>query len=403
PPPAPENVQLQKSYEDGAAISWEKPKLHKYFSIKGYVIEYWMFGSTTKKTTDSYKGVASEVKGLKSDNSYVARVLAVNSYGKSDESKSIDFRTKSKFLRDWQIVLIVLLSIIILIVVVGIIICCRRRIRKRQKIKKSEKKMFPMTNVGHEVCLPPDDKDEGIFLRSYANQRYSFLTDKWSTFPKEQMVLQNRLGSGEFGEVYKCQLIDGDTVRECAVKTFKGSDSVEGYRDLHKELEIMAHVGYHPNLINLIGAVNDQGMSLSGRLGSLFDHKLYVIVEYAVHGSLIDYVRLSRNEENVIDFKYTKRLSIALDVAKGMAYLTEKRCVHRDLAARNVLLAENFVAKVADFGMSRDIYESGVYEKTTTGKLPTRWMAIESLERRLFTTETDAWSFGVLLWEIETK
>ena len=63
PPPAPENVQLQKSYEDGAAISWEKPKLHKYFSIKGYIIEYWMFGSTTKKTTDSYKGVASEVKG----------------------------------------------------------------------------------------------------------------------------------------------------------------------------------------------------------------------------------------------------------------------------------------------------------------------------------------------------
>ena len=50
-----------------------------------------------------------------------------------------------------------------------------------------------------------------------------------------------------------------------------------------------------------------------------------MIVEYAVHGSLIDYVRLSRNEENVIDFKYTKRLSIALDVAKGMAYLTEKR------------------------------------------------------------------------------
>lgn len=84
-----------------------------------------------------------------------------------------------------------------------------------------------------------------------------------------------------------------------------------------------------------------------------------------------------------------------------MQYLASKRCVHRDLAARNVLVGENNVLKIADFGLARNI-QGDYYRKTTDGRLPIKWMAIESLAGQMYTSQSDVWSYGVLLWEIIT-
>ncbi|XP_068736382.1 tyrosine kinase receptor Cad96Ca-like [Montipora capricornis] len=215
----------------------------------------------------------------------------------------------------------------------------------------------------------------------------------WCEFQRLHIQLEVKLGQGAFGEVYKGELKNEKGVMACAVKKLKEGATELERRDLINELNIMVTVGEHPNIVSLLGACTA-------------GEPILVVVRLAENGCLLDRLRENRKNPyvNVGDkkatFTETDKVKIARDVASGMLHLSSKVCVHRDLAARNVLLGKNNVAMVSDFGLSRDIYESGAYEQMSGGRLPVRWMALESIEDYIYNVKTDVWAFGVVLWEI---
>ncbi|XP_045391811.1 fibroblast growth factor receptor 1 isoform X5 [Lemur catta] len=226
---------------------------------------------------------------------------------------------------------------------------------------------------------------------------------RWE-LPRDRLVLGKPLGEGCFGQVVLAEAIGLDKdkpnrVTKVAVKMLKSDATEKDLSDLISEMEMMKMIGKHKNIINLLGACTQDG-------------PLYVIVEYASKGNLREYLQARRppgleycyNPSHSPEEQLSSRdlVSCAYQVARGMEYLASKKCIHRDLAARNVLVTEDNVMKIADFGLARDIHHIDYYKKTTNGRLPVKWMAPEALFDRIYTHQSDVWSFGVLLWEIFT-
>uniref|UniRef100_A0A8C4IJ85 Fibroblast growth factor receptor n=1 Tax=Dicentrarchus labrax TaxID=13489 RepID=A0A8C4IJ85_DICLA len=221
---------------------------------------------------------------------------------------------------------------------------------------------------------------------------------------RDRLVLGKPLGEGCFGQVVMGEALGLDKekpnrVTKVAVKMLKSDATEKDLSDLISEMEMMKIIGKHKNIINLLGACTQDG-------------PLYVIVEYASKGNLREYLRARRppgmeycynpDQVPVENMSIKDLVSCAYQVARGMEYLASKKCIHRDLAARNVLVTEDNVMKIADFGLARDIHHIDYYKKTTNGRLPVKWMAPEALFDRIYTHQSDVWSFGVLLWEIFT-
>ncbi|XP_066289676.1 fibroblast growth factor receptor 1-like [Branchiostoma lanceolatum] len=219
-------------------------------------------------------------------------------------------------------------------------------------------------------------------------------------FEANQITLLGELGEGQFGKVYKARArfvndYQGSTI--VAVKTVKAHASSEVRDDMLKELRMMMRLlDPHPNVVTLLGYCTKSD-------------PVMLVVEYVPNGDLLSFLRKDRSTRNVTyanlhtesrTLQNTDLISFAWQVSKGMCYLASMQCIHRDLAARNVLVGEHKTCKVSDFGLAR---EGPEYKKVKDSPLPLRWMAPETLSiDRLYTTKSDVWSFGVLLYEIVT-
>lgn len=210
---------------------------------------------------------------------------------------------------------------------------------------------------------------------------------------RERVRLIKGLGQGAFGEVYQglYKHRDGDTVEmPVAIKTLPNMSTGQSEKDFLMEAAIMAKFN-HPNIVHLIGVCFDC-------------HPRYIVLELLAGGDLKNFLRDSRGKpERPSPLAMKDLVFCSIDVAKGCRYLESKRFIHRDIAARNCLLTSKGpgrVVKIADFGMARDIYRNDYYRKGGKAMLPIKWMPPEAFMDGIFTSKTDVWSFGVLLWEI---
>ncbi|KAJ3606028.1 hypothetical protein NHX12_028071 [Muraenolepis orangiensis] len=274
-------------------------------------------------------------------------------------------------------------------------------------------------HLAKQVSLDSSSSQQGLTRRSLwtvpslpllpkASERDFPFDPAWE-LQRERLILGKTLGEGCFGQVVLAEVVGLEKnrptrVTKVAVKMLKADGTERDLCDLVSEMEMMKMIGRHKNIINLLGACTREG-------------SLYVVVEYASRGNLREYLRSRRPEGQEYcsgpwqvapgqvgpgQVGVSELVSGAYQVARGMAYLASKKCIHRDLAARNVLVTEDEVMKIADFGLARDVHHIDYYKKTTNGRLPVKWMAPEALFDRIYTHQSDVWSFGVLLWEMFT-
>ncbi|XP_078009212.1 tyrosine-protein kinase Fer isoform X2 [Phascolarctos cinereus] len=200
--------------------------------------------------------------------------------------------------------------------------------------------------------------------------------DKKWVLSHEDVTLGELLGKGNFGEVYKGTLKDKTAV---AVKTCKEDLPQELKIKFLQEAKILKQYD-HPNIVKLIGVCTQR-------------QPIYIIMELIPGGDFLSFLRKKKDE-----LKPKQLVKFSLDAASGMAYLESKNCIHRDLAARNCLVGENNILKISDFGMSRQ-EDGGIYSSSGLKQIPIKWTAPEALNYGRYSSESDAWSFGILLWE----
>uniref|UniRef100_A0A8D2JA73 Epithelial discoidin domain-containing receptor 1 n=1 Tax=Varanus komodoensis TaxID=61221 RepID=A0A8D2JA73_VARKO len=226
-------------------------------------------------------------------------------------------------------------------------------------------------------------------------------------FPRERLIFKEKLGEGQFGEVHLCEVENPQdllslefpfNVRKgrpllVAVKILRSDATKNARNDFLKEMKIMSRLK-DLNIVRLLGVC-------------VQDDPLCMITEYMENGDLNQFLsgheledKMGGSPSGKPTISYPTLIHVGAQIASGMAFLASLNFVHRDLATRNCLVGEGFTIKIADFGMSRNLYAGDYYRIQGRAVLPIRWMAWECILMGKFTTASDVWAFGVTLWEV---
>uniref|UniRef100_A0A8C5DS10 receptor protein-tyrosine kinase n=1 Tax=Gouania willdenowi TaxID=441366 RepID=A0A8C5DS10_GOUWI len=388
-------------------LSWPQPEqpngIILEYELRYYEKDHAEVNSTIVRSQTN----TARVEGLRPGTVYVVQVRArtVAGFGKYSSKMCFQTLTDDDFkseLRE-QLPLIAgsaAAGVVFIVSLIAIsIVCSRKRVYSKEAVYSDKLQHY---STGRELSLRADMSNcpsplgcpthfsgspgMKIYIDPFT---YEDPNEAVREFAKEIDVstvkIEEVIGAGEFGEVYKGRLkLPGKREIYVAIKTLKAGYVDKQRRDFLAEASIMGQFD-HPNIIRLEGVVTKS-------------RPVMIVTEFMENGALDSFLRQNDGQFTVIQL-----VGMMRGISAGMKYLSEMNYVHRDLAARNILVNSNLVCKVSDFGLSRylqDDTSDPSYTSSLGGKIPVRWTAPEAIAYRKFTSASDVWSYGIVMWEV---
>ncbi|GAB0092135.1 Mitogen-activated protein kinase kinase kinase [Sergentomyia squamirostris] len=255
-------------------------------------------------------------------------------------------------------------------------------------------------------CLKGNTKN--LQNKIKASESLTILCETYE-FPESQLEFTKTLGTGFFGKVRHAiafDLVPGEDQTAVAVKVFR-NDYKDRKKSMLAEIKVLSQIDSHQNVVKLLGIV----------VRDISTADFMIIMEYCHFGSLLTFMEKYKNnfideidhiseritsivpESSYLSFTTTKLISWSHQIASGMVFLSNSGIIHGDLASRNILLCDGNLVKICDFGLSKIKRESNYYFNPNR-TMPMKWVALESFRDGKFSTYTDVWSYGVILWEL---